>query len=456
MVQRAGNRKCVHGKIEPHILDIIFCPGRGSPGRGQNMEAKQTVNAVKEKLLASIKCFRGIRSLEAEIAPLTIVTGRNNAGKSSFLEALAIATALNGRLALAREEDPVLYIVSAKRLRSPSELINKECKDAVHMQLKTINGTPILSLNLYPAKLPGKDWAKRLSMLIANELRRCLEKKIADAHLGAVGHAAAYTLLAVLLSSFTGKPLAASAQEVNYPLPPSLRAIFVDTLTRYYGVIITSQGSIPIEDKNITNYINYFYSIIDELLLKGAAIAELQGNDSNTSLQVLYLSTKNINKINNKIYDIFTNIVLFLLDTLLSKVSNKLYINTIHTRLIEKIDDLRVIIKDCLRKTFQHFIGERRIILAQKTCNGCSTSKYRTVFLLRRRRVDPLLIGNFIEFLFNKGLLHNYRLILRKLKIEDIIIKPEGAYVRLHNGPVPVSLLGDGMIELMEILAGAI
>ena len=55
------------------------------------MESAQQTRQTSLTGVAEIKCFRAIREARLELAPITILTGRNNAGKSSILEALVLA-----------------------------------------------------------------------------------------------------------------------------------------------------------------------------------------------------------------------------------------------------------------------------------------------------------------------------------------------------------------------------
>ncbi|BES82773.1 AAA family ATPase [Pyrodictium abyssi] len=87
---------------------------------------------MAERPLLRVKCFRGVKEAELELAPITIITGRNNAGKSSLLEAAAVAfTAPVHRLQLAEPGDAIGCIVVRKQLQGYGELVNDGCEKAL-------------------------------------------------------------------------------------------------------------------------------------------------------------------------------------------------------------------------------------------------------------------------------------------------------------------------------------
>ncbi len=67
--------------------------------------------------------FRGVDEASVELTPVTIVTGRNNSGKSSLLEALAIAASAAAGFRDWLGSDTIRYIVDGKLLGRPPRLI---------------------------------------------------------------------------------------------------------------------------------------------------------------------------------------------------------------------------------------------------------------------------------------------------------------------------------------------
>ncbi len=85
--------------------------------------------------VAKVSCFRGVRRVQLDLAQITIFTGRNNAGKSSVLEALALAfssPALRDWLG----NDVVRIIVDDKLGGHPGGLLNNRCGKEAAIELE--------------------------------------------------------------------------------------------------------------------------------------------------------------------------------------------------------------------------------------------------------------------------------------------------------------------------------
>lgn len=125
-----------------------------------------------------VESFRGIELVEAELAPITIVVGRNGSGKSSLLEALAAAAAAGSGMRDWRGKDVIMDIVYAKLLGNTAALIH-EGSAAATIELRA----PGYAASLKLAR-PGEREIQQLACRIADgispySLAGCLREAVA-------------------------------------------------------------------------------------------------------------------------------------------------------------------------------------------------------------------------------------------------------------------------------------
>jgi len=163
-----------------------------------------------------VECFRGLRGVRLQLAPLTLLTGRNNSGKSSLLEALSLAFSSPGLRDWLGRDIP-RSVVDDKLAGVPARLISTACSQGVaHIRLQhgdTSAGTCITRLDdsiigevavLILSRLVSRLWRE---LLEGGEARRCLEEALSRG----TDRGQASALATMLLT--TGYVIAAAAAE---------------------------------------------------------------------------------------------------------------------------------------------------------------------------------------------------------------------------------------------------
>ena len=106
---------------------------------------------------AEIRCFRGIEGAEAPLTPITVVTGRNNSGKSSLLEAFALGLAAWNGFGDWLGRDILRAIINRKLSGHPYWLLRSRCNDtSVDVDAPWGRAEVLL-------RKPGREAARRLA-----------------------------------------------------------------------------------------------------------------------------------------------------------------------------------------------------------------------------------------------------------------------------------------------------
>lgn len=118
--------------------------------------------------MLSVEGFRGVNQAEVSLAPITILTGRNNSGKSSLLEALAAAATAEAGLRDWLGVDVLRHVIDHKLMGHPGRLIREGAQSATIM-LSYAPG-PAIRIQLWRLRRRPRDAAMLLACRAVHSL----------------------------------------------------------------------------------------------------------------------------------------------------------------------------------------------------------------------------------------------------------------------------------------------
>ena len=387
-----------------------------------------------------VKCFRGINSASVLLSPITILTGRNNSGKSSLLEAVTIGFSAFGGFRDWLGNNVVRTVIDGKLSGRPIWLIREsERCDRAEIVVDAAQGRARVEL-----RKPGNGAAKKLACRIVASL---------DARRLAGCFTAALLSKNVDISDIGQKLL-----EIDMLASKLVKALRKSCSTGNAG----RQASID------------EYMLLSDILMQ--ALQETAQKITAMSVEVkarLPVCTPSRRKSkNNTYYSIYYPNILFLISNRDKYVGPALeaaaseFVGSMLTHVFKEIgsDPTKELLADCIARLL-----EAALLDALKKYN--ETAKMHEggsvrVFAIFHR----LIVGgyggladaltNTIRGLHRLGLLNEYNNILNiveDLGLADPFIEEGMVWFRRTSGEgerVAASLLGDGVLHLLLLLAG--
>ncbi len=451
-----------------------------------------------------VRGFRGVEEVELELAPITIVTGRNNAGKSSLLEAAAIAfTAPAHRLRLAEPDDVINYIFARKRLRGYSELTRDGYEEA-------LTEVRIGKLLFKVALLHPRHSLKAAFYLVdeiygqaKDSLEECLVKRARSTGYIAIARLAAklatlfidYLLMETLReysqkrgsAAATLMPVVKSKDEwqnhvrdtLSRLLPPSRLRDAVRIVNEDIQKIVETDSPVEKMQKAVRLLASLLFG--DSLLLD----VNLQYEEMNSIIYRqlrLYLPRDYRRADTTILYDALEP----LRDLVLDFVSIELEKMATHVLELEGV--LSIVypagLLDKLWRCMLESMCKAAESIRERTLKGIlehgyhilvegvlkpmhsrveipdpSKPVFETVLLVRRGRLSIPEFSRIVRLQFESGLLDVFRGYAKRIGIADMIIEEGDVLVlapQQKEGSkiiIPASRLGDGVLELLQLYA---
>ncbi len=379
----------------------------------------------KTRLTAGLRVerFRGVEEAELKLAPITIVTGRNNSGKSSLLEALAIAASAPAGLRDWLGADVVRNIIDGKLLGHPQRLLHGGAAEA-SIELE-YTGTPIrLRLRRLHSVEPEARRLACTAMDMVGEitLRFCIgvaAESTAEAALSD-GTGRVYKLLSSALNS--AKVLCRSRRVgAGGGLEETAAAAILDALANAASIIV--ENSIEI-------------------------VYMLASDYSGVSRAIYYPGADGLKHVSKRIRVV--------LNESIREITGKLVeASNVEVNLDELTRCLAAAFRDALDRVVR---GSSRGMEAQPV-HGVGPRVF-TLFhrnLLGRRRSLVRAVTDAVKGLLSLGLLDVYRDMLRSvpgLGFEDLLVAGGEVLLKTRDKVVPASVLGDGALHLLLLTAG--
>jgi len=382
--------------------------------------------ALQRQTLITVEGFRGIRRASAPVLPLTIVTGRNNSGKSSLIEALAIVA--SGVMKDWLGNDIVRHVIDSKLLGRPTRLLNTDAESA-----RIVLEDSRLGVELRLQK-PGTERARELACravldgVWASRLAFCTYIALPgrDVQGGEIGRLSeVFHRLADMLQvqCGKGKPAASQPDKVG-AVTAAIAETLLEGMTRAAAIVLKES----IE-----------------------ATASVDASGATYRITRIYYPGVEYRK-------------------LLSKKVRKLLLLASHEALEKAVEALGIDGLDvdeaanCMATTLQTLLMEAARLRAPggRVEWHRDGAPWRVFVLFHRsllggRRGLAQSLTEAVRGLHELGLLDTFNSLVKsmpELEVSDPFIEEGEVWFRTPRGRVPTSLLGDGTLHLLLLLAG--
>ncbi len=418
-----------------------------------------------------IKCFRGIRDARLELAPVTILTGRNNTGKSSVLEALALAFSAPSMhdwmgSSIAR------IIIDGKLAGRPVRLLNTACNGEAVIKLETDNK------NMQAIRVARPDISADRELLCI--ILRRLQKELFD-DLSTGGES--YECIRGVISSYTseGEALATIMLAVGYTIAYLAWQACGSGRRSGIGVDVRDLHHLLLPE-SIVRSISHLQGALNSVasrLIEHASRTVMARITSNSVIiktekrASLYLPGTSVSgRVRDQLYErlrtlsgVFARNMIALTGAVLEKSDLKdLY--AIHVKL-QLSKQLGRTVRDCIWEKLKRVVDDLwsrpMVELGLAGESGEATWRVYTVF----RRGTTTLSGapwvgtltRILSAVHEAGLYEDYNNVVKSIKrpqLKDPIIEDGEVYLLRDGEKIPVALLGDGTLQLLVLLAGIV
>ncbi|BES81734.1 AAA family ATPase [Pyrodictium abyssi] len=418
--------------------------------------------------VAKIKCFRGVKEVKLELAPITILTGRNNAGKSSVLEALALAfsaPSLQDWLG----NDIARMIIDDKLAGHPSRLLNLTCREeaTINLNLKMDDqGARIVRI----AK-PNSTINNQFLCMMLQKIRESLYDELTS-------EGEAYRCLRKAFASYTREGealttimftigyiiahLAESTCEERLSIEKIVQPILLpESLARS---IYKSEPALKSAALTLREHVNRIIRpIIDDSIvikLNGSSYLYLPRFRMGVSKEKQYYEEL------SNLEAVFVRNIINMTGIILERAELKdLY--SVYAKL-QLGKELGKMIRRCIWKKLRRTIdnlwtAQYRVNLNDGKANEKTEWNVYTVFrrstVIRHEIFGANTLEKIVDKVHDLGLLRDYGNVIRSIRslnLEDPIIKENEVLLRKDGMRIPAALLGDGTLLLLALLAGLV
>ena len=452
----------------------ILLGARYSIVEGSRVHSATVANQQQADITANVECFRGIEHVELKLSRLTILTGRNNAGKSSLLEALAIAFTAPALRDWAGN-DVVRIIIDDKLAGAPLRLLNTACTSQSAIISMHANGVRPRVAQVV-IRRPGESEIKLLFCKLLASLRerlyhdvmgggdtvRCLRRKFRN-HIGDKEASALATLIATVAFTLIG------ALEDKVCKSNVLEELLAELVTlpedvKQHFHRMATIGWVDIVEKAIVGVV--------EELLRYSIVVKTEG------LSRIYLPNYNLRfdaKEATGYHEALDNAETTVSNSVARVTGSILYLSALKD-LYARYARLQLsglanqLIESCIGKTLRKSIKENLIDSTNRyaiTISGPETHEdvkekciwnvflgFRRGIVLRRSLLHPSTPTEIVKCIHGLGLLGEYNEAIKKLGLKDPLVEDNEVYL-IHDGMrKPLALLGDGTLHLLVLLAG--
>ena len=404
---------------------------------------------------ANIRCLRGIREAQIELAQLTLLTGRNDSGKSSILEALALAFSAPD-MVNALGDDVARLIIEGKLGGRPSRLINLVCSGEGEVRLE-VDGRGAMGVRV--AMLTDTTQLlcialRSISLYLYSEVEEqgkaytCMRRLMAHHARGAWDSEALATIILAVL--YAAVKLAESSCSRATRLEDIVQQLMLpesiaESLRREADAVSSLAEGLKRQIDRALHRVTR-----DSLYVKAGSVA--------------YLYTPRIPVGRHSLLPgeareaIVSKTVALAGKILRSAGLGDLY--TVYARLLLS-RRLERAVDECivagLERALERLLASERIALGQTNAARASSWHVYTVFRRTLLREAPLVndLRRVVDALHEHGLLEEYNKFTRRLGLRDVYRRNGELYFYSETlgESIAATLLGDGTLHLLTLLA---
>lgn len=418
--------------------------------------------------VAEIKCFRGVREAKLELAPITMLTGRNNAGKSSVLEALALAfsaPSLQDWLG----NDIARMIIDDKLAGYPSRLLNLTCREEASINLNLKIGEQ--DTRIVRIAKPSSTINNQFLCMMLQKIRESLYDELASG-------GEAYRCLRKTFASYTreGEALTTIVFTIGYIIAHLAESTCEGRLSieKIVQPMLLPESLVKSIYKSVSalksaaSTLGEHVSRIIRPIMDDSVVIKLNG------LSYLYLPRFRIGVSKGEQYyeelgnleTIFIRSIINMTGIILERAELKdLY--SVYAKL-QLGKELGKMIRRCiwrkLRRTIDNlWTTQYRVDLGNGKTDEKTKWNVYTVFrrstVIRHEIFGANTLEKMMRTVYRLELLDDYNNVIksiRGLNLKNPIIE-EGEVHLIRNGAIiPAALLGDGTLLLLALLAGLV
>ncbi len=363
--------------------------------------------------------FRGVDEASVELTPVTIVTGRNNSGKSSLLEALAIAASAAAGFRDWLGSDTIRYIVDGKLLGRPLRLIRSG-----HREAYVRFDHPLVRVNVVIRRPRDiREEARRLACLAARSINRvmagfCVLGAVYVDKLNRRALDRAYALLGDAINSM-GLLCSRPGAQLPGSMAEAVAEVLLEALTRAASRVVRESVRVEVSGggEGRWGFTRIYYPGASrwKYLSKGVRVAVSEA-----------------------------------LGEVVNRLAEALQPVELNSR--ELVDCLSRVLHDTLKKAIWESYGSPETA-------GKPIRVYTLFHRVLSGNRDGLAkaLTRVIQMLHSLGLLETYNSLIKNvpgLGVSDPFIEEGEVWFRASGGRVPASLLGDGTLHLLLLFAG--